>query len=86
MYERNEKLYMHKISKMEKVIPSFQYEFIILTLEPDASNEEEKKGHTNGARPLEIIIAKEEPTNLRGGKDGFQREAGGMKYVSEQNL
>jgi len=23
MYERNEKLYMHKISQMEKVVPSF---------------------------------------------------------------
>ncbi len=25
MYERNEKLYKHKISQMEKVIPFFQY-------------------------------------------------------------
>jgi hypothetical protein len=30
MYERNEKLYRHKISQMEKVIPSFQYEPLVL--------------------------------------------------------
>jgi hypothetical protein len=33
MYERNEKLYTDKISHMEKVIPSFQYEPLIFTLE-----------------------------------------------------
>ncbi len=31
MYERIEKLYMHKISHMEKVIPSFQYEPLVFT-------------------------------------------------------
>ncbi len=44
MYERNEKLYMHKISQMEKVIQLFQYEPLILTLELETSYEEEKKG------------------------------------------
>jgi hypothetical protein len=34
MYERNEKLYRHKIFQMEKVIPSFQYEPLVLILEP----------------------------------------------------
>jgi hypothetical protein len=32
MYERDEKQYMHKIYQMEKVIPSFQYEPLILIL------------------------------------------------------
>jgi hypothetical protein len=31
MYERNEDLYMHKISQMEKVMPFFQYEPLVLT-------------------------------------------------------
>jgi hypothetical protein len=44
MYERNEKLYMHKISQIEKVIPSFQYELLVLTPEPKTSNEEKKEG------------------------------------------
>jgi hypothetical protein len=33
-HERNERLYMHKISQMEKVIPSFQYESLVLTPKP----------------------------------------------------
>jgi hypothetical protein len=44
MYERNEKLYMHKISQIEKVISSFQYELLVLTPEPKTSNEEKKEG------------------------------------------
>jgi hypothetical protein len=31
MYEKNEKLCMHNISQMEKVIPFFQYEPLVLT-------------------------------------------------------
>jgi hypothetical protein len=44
MYERNEKLYRHKISQMEKVISFFQYEPLVLILELETSNEEVKKG------------------------------------------
>ncbi len=32
-YERNERLYMHRVSQIEKVIPSFKYEPLILSLE-----------------------------------------------------
>jgi hypothetical protein len=28
-YEKNQRLYRHRISKMEKVIPSFQYEPLV---------------------------------------------------------
>jgi hypothetical protein len=69
MYERNEKLYMHKIFQMEKVIPSFQYEPLVLIPKPETSNEEEKRRHTNGARPSWTIIGEEELTNLKGGRD-----------------
>jgi len=31
-YERNERLYMHRIFQMEKVIPSFEYEPLIFSL------------------------------------------------------
>jgi hypothetical protein len=44
MYERNEKLYMHKISQMEKVIPSLQYEHLVLIPKPETLDEEENKG------------------------------------------
>jgi hypothetical protein len=44
VYERNEKLYMHKISQMEKVIPSLQYEIFVLTPKPETLDEEENKG------------------------------------------
>ncbi len=30
-YERNERLYRHKISQMEKIIPSFEYEPLVLS-------------------------------------------------------
>jgi hypothetical protein len=80
---RNEKFYMHKISQIERVIPSFQYEPLILTPKPKTSNEEEKRGNTNGARPSKIRTEKEEPTCLRRGRDNFHKEVGGMIYASK---
>jgi hypothetical protein len=44
MYEKHEKLSMHKISQMGKVIPLFHYELLVLILEPETLYEEEKKG------------------------------------------
>ncbi len=49
MYEKHEKLSMHKISQMGKVIPLFHYELLVLILEPETLYEEEKKGQTKGA-------------------------------------
>jgi hypothetical protein len=43
MYDRNEKLYRQKISHMEKVIPVFKYEPLVLILEPKTSDEEKEK-------------------------------------------
>ncbi len=71
---------------MEKVIPSFQYEPLVLTLEPESSNEEEERGHTDGARPSRTRIEEEEPADLKGGKDSLQREVSGMKYASKHIL
>jgi hypothetical protein len=31
-YEKNERLYRHRISEMEKIMPSFEYEPLILSL------------------------------------------------------
>jgi len=39
-YETNERLYMHKISQMEKVMPSFEYEHVVLSPKLETSNEE----------------------------------------------
>jgi hypothetical protein len=41
-------MYKHKISPMEKVMPSFEYEPLVLSLELETSDEEEDKGDTNG--------------------------------------
>jgi hypothetical protein len=69
MYDRNEKLYMHKISHMEKVIPLFKYEPMVLIPELKTSNEEKERGKTNGAGPSKIRTTEEEPTYLKGGRD-----------------
>ncbi len=42
---------MHKISQMENVIPLFQYEPLVLTLESETSDEEEERGQIDGAGP-----------------------------------
>jgi hypothetical protein len=57
---------------MEKIIPSFKYEPLILSLELETSNEEDK-GDIDGVRPLGTKIL-EELGNLRGGKDNPKRE------------
>jgi len=46
----------------------------------------EKKGQINGARPSETIIIKEEPIDLKGGKNISKNEASDMKNVSKQTL
>jgi hypothetical protein len=57
--ERNERLYKHKISQMEKIMPSFEYEPLVLFLECETSNEEEDKRDTHGARPLGTRVVEE---------------------------
>jgi hypothetical protein len=58
---------------MEKVMPSFEYEPLILSPKPKISNEEENKGDTYGARPLGTRLL-EELGDLRGGKDSLEKE------------
>jgi hypothetical protein len=48
-YEMNERLYKHMISWMEKVMPSFEYEPLVLFLGPKTSYEEENRGDINEA-------------------------------------
>ncbi len=54
---------------MEKVIPSFQYEALILPPKLETAYEEEERGNNDGAKPSSIRIEKKAPTYLRGGKD-----------------
>ncbi len=58
---------------MEKVMPSFEYEPLILSLEPKTSNVERDKRDTNGVGPSGTRV-EEEPWDLRGGKDSPERE------------
>jgi len=72
-YERNERLYKHKIFEMEKIMPSFEYEPLVLSPKPETSNEEENRRDIDGAGPSSIKIT-EELRNLIGGKKSLERE------------
>jgi hypothetical protein len=72
-YERNERLYKQMISQMEKVMLPFEYELLILSLEPKTSNEEENKGDIDGVGPSGTRVTKE-PRDFKGGKDSLERE------------
>ncbi len=50
-YERKERLYKHMIFQMEKVMPSFEYEPLVLSPKLETSNEEENRGDTYGVGP-----------------------------------
>jgi hypothetical protein len=69
LYGRNERIYIHRIFQMDKVIPSFQYEPLVLTPKPKTLDEEEKRGNIDGAGPSKIKIEEEEPTNIKEGKN-----------------
>jgi hypothetical protein len=66
---------------MEKVMSSFEYEPLVMSLDLKTSDEEENRRDTNGARPSGTRIAKE-PKDLRGGKDSHEKEA--AKKILEQ--
>ncbi len=83
-YERNERLYRHKIYQMEKVMPPFEYEPLVFFPKLETSYEEEDKGNNDGARPLGTKIVEEEPGDLIGRKDNPKKEAGGKTYALEQ--
>jgi hypothetical protein len=68
---------------MEKVMLAFEYEPLILSLEPKTSNQEEDKGNNDGVRPLRIRMIEEELGDLRGGRDNPQRGVNDKTYVSE---
>jgi hypothetical protein len=50
-YDRNERLCKHKKIQMEKVIPSFEYEPLVLSPKLKTSYEEEDRGDIHGVRP-----------------------------------
>jgi hypothetical protein len=39
-YERNERLYKHNISQMEKIMPSFEYELLVMSLKLETLDEQ----------------------------------------------
>jgi hypothetical protein len=60
--------YTHKKYQMEKIMPSFEYEPLVLSLEPKTSNEEEDRGNVNGVGPLGTKTIEDELGDLRGGR------------------
>jgi len=47
------------ISQMDKFMPSFAYEPLVLSPQPETSNEEKDRGFTNGARPSNTRVVEE---------------------------
>jgi hypothetical protein len=68
---------------MEKVIPFFQYEPLVLNLESKTLDEEEEKGQTDNVGPSKTRTIKEEPGDFKGGRDSSQKEARGIQNVSK---
>ncbi len=58
-HERNERLYRLMTSQMEKVIPSSEYEPLVLSPRPETSYEEEDKRNTYGVGPSSTRIVEE---------------------------
>ncbi len=71
---------------MKKAIPSFQYEPLVMTLEPKTSYEEEKRGQTNGVGPSKIKTIQQELGDLIRGRGSSHKKAKDMKYVSKHSL
>jgi hypothetical protein len=68
---------------MEKLMPSFKYEPLIMSPELETSNEEEDKRNIDGAKPSFIRTLEEELGDLRGGKDSLKKEVSGKTYASK---
>jgi len=73
-YERNERLYRHMIFQMEKIMPSFEYESLVLFPELKVSDEEEDKGDIDGVGTTDTRVV-EELGDLKRRKDSLKREA-----------
>ncbi len=73
-YERNERLYKHKISQMERVMPSYiwVWAFSYVSRTRDFRWRRKQRGYKWG-RTLGTKAA-EQPKNLRKGKDSSKRE------------
>jgi len=68
---------------LEKVMLTFEYELLILFSKLEISDEQEDRRNIGGVRPLGTKTLKEEPKDLRGGKDSLEREVGGETYALE---
>lgn len=66
-----------------KVMPTFEYDPLFLSLEPKTLDEEEDKGDTSGVGPSDTITTKEEPGDLKGRKESLNREAIGKTCIKQ---
>ncbi len=72
MHKGNEKFYKHKISQTENIIPSFQYDPLILTPKAKTSYEEEERRNINdGVIPAQTRAKEEKLENLKRRKYSF---------------
>jgi hypothetical protein len=67
--------------KWKKVMPLFEYEPLVLFLEPETSNDEEDERDIDGARPSCTRVAKK-PRDLIKTKDSLEKEV--TKHTLEQ--
>ncbi len=61
------------ISQMERIMPSFEYEPLVLFPQLEIPDEEEDRGNTYGVGPLGTKVI-EQPWDLKGRKDSPERK------------
>jgi hypothetical protein len=66
---------------MERIMPSFEYEPLVMFPKLKTLDEEENRGDTDGARPIGTKVV-DQLGNLRGGKDNLKREV--VEHTLEQ--
>jgi hypothetical protein len=74
------------IFQMEKVMPTFECEPLVLFPELEILDEEEDRGDIGVAGPSTIRTPEEELGDLRRGKESPNSEVVGKTYASEQIL
>jgi hypothetical protein len=71
---------------MEKIMPTFECEPLVLFLKPETLDEEKDRRDTNGVGPSTTRTLEEERGNFRGGKESFNMKAIGKTYASKHIL
>jgi hypothetical protein len=75
-----------KYLKWKKIMPTFEYEPLVCSVERETSDKEEHIEDTGGVGPSSTRITEEERWDLRGGKESLNGKVVGGTYALEQIL